>query len=542
MTFFRIGIVHRYKNVYSMKIKLLLAVLSYTNVILGQQNALTRVATIANVESVKISDENGTMLVSPLYDETTVLHNPLNGWVMYAGRTAEPSYWDKEYYVSDIGTSVKVKGYASAGYIRTSWSSLNPADGVYAWRNPNSQIGRLINGAKERGLPIAFRIVVDGRDQGMNTPRFVFDAGAQYYIENSSFPDRLTPIPQDPIFKKYYAKFIEAFAQDFNNPDEVAFIDAYGFGKWGEAHNVVYADPKYATAEDTEIWKEEVLEWVTDLYTKNFTHIPLIINYHRLIGHPESWGEPHKNSEKLLEIAINKGYSLRQDAFGMTDYYQAWEKMFADKWRFKRPILMEGGWITAGAHRYWLDSSKNYRKDYPEDVRQGEFDTAADAHVNMMDFRAGDTDSWFEKAFPLVQRFVSEGGYRLYPDQVYLPTIVKSGKEISISHRWQNMGWGYLPNNIPQWNFKYEVAFALLDEAGKAKKVFFDQDSEPADWLKGSPVNYIYSTRIDVPVGRYFWAVAIIDTTRENRPAIQLAVKGDMTPEGWLKLTNTDVK
>src|SRR5690606_1619826 len=100
----------------------------------------------------------------------------------------------------------------------------------------------------------------------------------------------------------------------------------------------------------------------------------------------------------------------------------------------------------------------------------------------------------------------------------------------------------YLPNNIPQWNFKYKVAFALLDEAGKAKKVFVDQDSEPADWLKGSPVNYIYSTRIDVPVGRYFWAVAIIDTTRENRPAIQLAVKGETTPEGWLKLTNTDVK
>src|SRR5690606_13265165 len=117
-------------------------------------------------------------LVTTKYNRSTVLHNPLNGWVMYAGRTAEPTYWDQEYYVPDLGKRVKAIDYASACYLRTSWSSLNPADGVYAWRDPSTQIARLINGAKERGVPIAFRIVVDGRDQGMNTPQFVFDAGA----------------------------------------------------------------------------------------------------------------------------------------------------------------------------------------------------------------------------------------------------------------------------------------------------------------------------------------------------------------------------
>ncbi|WAC39550.1 hypothetical protein [Pedobacter sp. SL55] len=151
----------------------------------------------------KINDiKGGTALVQPKYDSTTVLRNPLNGWVMYAARNADETYWDTEFFVPALGRKVKAIDYASACYIRTSWSSLNPQDGVYAWDNPNSKIAKLIKGAEKRGLPLAFRIVVDGRDQGQNTPKFVFDAGAKFYLENPENPNRQTPYPQDPIFRK----------------------------------------------------------------------------------------------------------------------------------------------------------------------------------------------------------------------------------------------------------------------------------------------------------------------------------------------------
>ncbi|WP_437918171.1 DUF4832 domain-containing protein [Sphingobacterium sp. LRF_L2] len=488
-------------------------------------------------------NKNNNTLVKPKYNRNSVFRNPLNGWVMYGGRTDNASYWDTEYYVPDLGKKVKVSDYASACYVRTSWASLNPSDGVYAWDDPNSQIGKLIKGAEERGLPIAFRIVVDGRDQGMNTPQFVFDAGAKYYLENASFPTRITPIPQDPIFQQYYTKFIEAFAAKFNDPDRTSFIDAYGLGKWGEAHNVIYEDPNTSNGSNTETLKEQVLNWVTDLYARTFTKVPLVINYHRVIGHPTSWGAANPNSDKLLTMAINKGYSLRQDAFGMTDYYQTWEKQFAKTWNFKRPIIMEGGWITTGTHRYWTDSSGKYREGHPEDVRDGEFDASAEAHVNMMDFRAGgETRSWFENSFNLVQRFVSEGGYRLYPDRIYLPEKLNKGAQTIITHRWRNMGWGYCPNNIPQWNFKYKVAFALLDADNKVQQVFVDRDSEPSNWLKDNPISYDFTTTVDVPAGTYSWAVAIVDTTRENQPGIKIAVNEDITAEGWVKLLNVEIQ
>nr|WP_199117558.1 DUF4832 domain-containing protein [Pedobacter sp. ASV28] len=490
----------------------------------------------------QVENKVGKILIEPKYDSVSVLRNPLNGWVMYAARSADESYWDTEYFVPEFNKKVKAIDYASACYLRTSWSSLNPKDGVYAWNDPKSKIGKLIKGAQKRGLPIAFRIVVDGRDQGQNTPQFVFDAGAKYYVENPEKPDRQTPYPQDPVFRKYYTKFIEAFAKEFNDPDRASFIDAYGLGKWGEAHHVVYEDPKTTTSENIEKLKEEVLDWVTDLYARTFTKVPLVINYHRLVGHPESWAPANPNSERLLEKAIAKGYSLRHDAFGMTGYYQQWEKDFAKKWNFKRPVIMEGGWITSRTHRYWIDPSGKYREGHAEDVRKGEYEASAEAHVNMMDFRSGDTDSWFEKAFPLVRGFISEGGYRLYPDQINLPNQMKSRETAVITHRWNNMGWGYFPNNIPQWNYKYKVAFALLDEENKARQIFVDKESEPSNWLKDNPVSYDLKTTVDLPRGNYSWAVAIVDTTNENQPAIKLAVEGVATVDGWIRLNDLQVQ
>ena len=77
-----------------------------------------------------------TLNFSP--DTTTVLRNPLNGWVMYLGRNWDENFWDTQGYdtmrVSETQT-VKVSDYASTCYIRTSWSSLEPKEGDYVWND-----------------------------------------------------------------------------------------------------------------------------------------------------------------------------------------------------------------------------------------------------------------------------------------------------------------------------------------------------------------------------------------------------------------------
>ena len=154
---------------------------------------------------------------------------------------------------------------------------------------------------------------------------------------------------------------------------------------------------------------------------------------------------------------------------------------------------MEGGWITGAHHRYWIDPSGEYRQGHAIDVREGEYRASREAHVNMMDFRINDeTRSWFQEAFPLVKKFIAEGGYRLYPDMISIPLSASRGQKVSITHRWNNLGWGYCPTNIPQWNQRYKVGFALLDSSTlEPVKVWADKNTRLDLWLKGSPLQSI---------------------------------------------------
>lgn len=494
----------------------------------------------------------GNVSVNIVVDKTSVIKNPLTGWVMYGSAKDDPSYWDSKYFVPDLGKSVKASDYASACYIRTGWSKFNPSDNVYVWNQPDSELYKMIKGAEERNLPIAFRIVVDGRDQGMNTPKFVFDAGAEIYLENEKYPDRITAYPTDPVFRKYYEKFVQAFAEEFNDPKKTAFIDAYGLGKWGEGHSVIY-EPGGRASEKTAGYANETMEWITALYSKYFTKVPLVINYHRHIGYSTSEGRnPSPDSDKRMQIALDNGYCVRSDAFGMNNIswgYGDWERKFAARANELRiPILMEGGWLV-NSSSYWNDD-KGYRKDHPEDVRQGEFEASQEARVNMMDFRVGEIESWFTKAFPLVQRFVEEGGYRLYPKVATIPISASSGDEVEVTSTWMNLGWGVCPVNLKQWNQKYKIAAALLDmQTGKPLKVYLNEDSDLSSIVKGNPVGYTQKIKLrGVSIGAYTWALGIVDVTDvspDGLPEIglRLAVSKNMqTEDGWVKLKEIIIK
>ena len=468
-------------------------------------------------------------------DKTNMIPNPLSGWVVYGNESVALDFWNRydRIYVPEKGATIKISDYSRTLYVRTHWSTLNPSEGVYGW-DTNDGLKRLIQGAVDRGMRLSFRVVVDSRDRSEEaTPKFVFDAGAKYYTDRGL----RSPYPDDPVFQEKYEKFVEAFAKQYNNPDIVEFIDGYGLGKWGEAHTMKYLNPDN---------RATVFDWITDLYAKHFTKVPLVINYHRWMGAGIDWAGQDKydeESERLLNSACKKGYSLRHDAFGMREYYGIWERKYVKPWIYHRPIIFEGGWIV-GKHPYQNDPS-GYRRDI--DVRIGEFEDAKEAHVNMMDFRIGDeTKSWFKDAFPLVERFIKEGGYRLYPDSVVVPALVKSGEKIKISHRWNNLGWGYCPTNIPQWNQKYKVAFALLDSNEKVVYSYVDEQTDLSTWLKGFPTTYVFTPKLNrVAKGNYMWAVGLVDTTKGNgsdTKGLNIAVKENLTAGGWLKLRAVEVK
>ena len=471
-------------------------------------------------------------------DTETVLRNPLNGWVMYLRRDWDENFWQTYGYdampTSDGGT-VKVSDYANTAYVRTSWVSFEPEEGKYVWQDPDSRLGKLFRSILDRGMKLSFRIVVDGRDQRQNTPDYVFDAGAEYFTSKVGNRTVRSPYPDDPVFQEKYSRFIEALAAEYNDIDKVDFIDAYGLGKWGEGHSLIYKDPTK---------NSEVMEWITSLYARTFTHVPLVINYHRLLGEPskDGWGPVSEVSQRLIEQAIANGYSLRHDAFGMTGYYQEWEENFAAEWNFRRPIILEGGWITAAHHRYWKDPCGEYREGHSEDVRKGEFKAAEKARVNMMDLRVNDeVRSWFGLEFDLVKRFVAEGGYRLYPAWVKAPS--KASGSVKVSYEWRNLGWGYCPVNIPQWNWRYTVGFALLDASGEPVRKWASDETDLSTWIKGN--GYEYSQVLDlagVAPGEYTLATGLVDRQNGLEPGLDVAADPSLKCGKWVKVKNIKIK
>ena len=102
-------------------------------------------------------------------------------------------------------------------------------------------IKALIQGALDRGLKLAFRVYIDGQDNIHNgTPDFVREAGAKGYAVHKLWDpanenNNWTPYADDPVFQEKFGNFIRAFAKEFDNPEQVDFIDAYNLGWWGEA-------------------------------------------------------------------------------------------------------------------------------------------------------------------------------------------------------------------------------------------------------------------------------------------------------------------
>lgn len=486
----------------------------------------------------------------------TKLINPMQGWVVYGG-LGDGLIENLEEEYSNFETSEGIDNvflYGGTMYVRGAWSDFEPDEGKYIWDESiwNEQHDTITakryrmmrDIAKKYGMKLAFTFVVDSRDKHYNfTPEYVRAAGCKTYDVTTGSWTGWSPYPDDPVFQEKYEKFLTAFAEKFNDPKITQFVSGFGLGKWGETHSLIYS-----TGDATP--RQAVTDWISSLMARLFTRVPIVINYHRCIMSTSETADDNSEalnaSEQLIDECVNKGFSLRHDAFGMKQYYKDWERSIATKYRYIRPIIMEGGWVEA-SHGSSItgDGYANFAE-----VRQGEYAEGKGANVNMMDLRyssdvnSGETHSWFNSAFSLVKDFIAEGGYRLYPDKISAPRTASANGNVSFVHRWSNLGWGYCPTNIPQWNQKYKVCFALLDKnTGEPLYRFVDPVPEISDWVKGSPKTYTTTFSLDnVAPGEYTWGVGIVDTTDNNEIGILISARDEyQTKDGWVKICDVTV-
>ena len=496
------------------------------------------------------SQDESAVVVNVVPDRSANLRNPLCGWMLYSGLGdgLSDSFWeDYDDFQSSEG-KVKVSDYANILLIRAVWSQLNPEEGVYVWQETcNTKSAQrfryLVNGAKERGMKLAFGFSVDSRDKHENsTPDWVrLKPGIKGFSTTTGSVQVWSPYPDCPVFQACYEQFVKDFAAQMNDHEVVDVIEGVGLGKWGEYHSCMYSTGDMSP-------REPVFDWVCDLFMKYFTEVPVHMNYHRWIGTGKEWDGSNydPDSERLINKAISKGFILGSGAFGMHTYYSTWEKNFVASHRYEVPVTCEGGWVKSS---HGSSIKNDGYADYAA-VRRGEFDDARHACANTMDLRynsnlsVGETHSWFNDAFDLVKQFIADGAYRLYPDRLVLPETASVGDEVTISHRWSNLGYAYCPTNINAWKNIYKVAFALLDpQTEESVAIYVDEDAHPHEWIKGRPVSYTFKTVLsDIRSGKYTWAVGIIDIECDNKIGIRISAKNNVAESGWLKLCDIKVQ
>ncbi|MEO7587917.1 MAG: hypothetical protein ABIS84_07795, partial [Arachnia sp.] len=358
-------------------------------------------------------------------------------------------------------------------------------------------------GAKDRGIKLAFRIVPDSQDVHMQaTPQFVFDAGATGYATDSNNAFK-TPFVTDPVFRAKFNAFIAAFGQEYNDSSVVDYIDANGLGWWGEMSSVRNGQTR------------EVLEWITGQYAKAFPDVMLAMNY------PSGFAKADQDA-----MIAKYDLAIRRDGLGSTQWMnEAQKQEIAQKFLEGAAIIGENCYQNMTTRLTSCDDS--FKKPTMAGMLQRVIDDAKKVRANTMDLRwpATDVPLWLDAHRPVWNDFALNGGYRLAPKSVAVPTDAMVDLAFPISQTWVNGGVGRLPNSTGGWHDKYRVAYSLLNEAGTVVDQAVDMATNPGDWVKGMDYNRKFWAKFsNAAPGTYTLAVAIVDTSTGNEPAISLAI------------------
>lgn len=482
------------------------------------------------ISSARVNAAETTFV--PTEKTTGIVKNPGMGWVLYCdafGQMTNASFpnYDKGVFYPDLfwqtfdncGATAK----ANTFYLRAPWSFYEPSEGQYAWNDTSSNFHALVQGALDRGLRLAFRVYIDSQDSYQQaTPQYVKNAGAKGYTNTF-----WTPYANDAVFLSKFKTFIAAFGAKYNDSSKVDFIDAMGLGAWGEGHNI-----RYDTTQ-TGPNLNYVLDNISSAYKAAFPGV--------LLG-----GQQGGSMASYAESAAlsNKYDILRRDSIGMSQYFTSSDKAYYADMVARRgiPLFSENGW-NYFAHDFAGYMSKNGNPfSNIRDMLVYCLNDAKEARANTFDLRVPEDAIEWMKNVDLVDDFIVNGGYRLVPVSFTFLDAINSNSYITIKNTWKNTGIGRMPNNRPEWNYKYKVAFALLDKVTEQPVYTSVTNIDPSDWLKGT--NYEYDSYIsfgNIPNGTYDFAYAIVDTTNGNKPDINLAITNAKASTGWYKIGSTTV-
>ena len=445
-----------------------------------------------------------TNTVSATFTPDTMTHirNPYMGWTLYSLGIQKLDSADTYWKLQDEAA----RKYADVYYIRWPWAAFEPEEGKYAW-NYDENFKALIQGALDRGLRLAFRVIANGRDcakQGI--PEYVFKAGAEHFIDS---PGHKNAYPDDPVFLDKYTKFIKAFGEEFNDPTRVDFIDCYGLGWWGEEHNVKWKNKENRNASHDRIVRA---------YAEAFDKVITVVNY----------GVRNEHEQKVVFDEL--GFSPRRDGYVSEWFpksqYKGFTSYFPDKVLIAEACYRGNNYDIAKQENGKWPTWQVYYKEL--------VDEALKTHVNYLDMRTPiESKRLLTENLNDVQRFISKGGYRIYPQKV--DGSIKDGK-LTMNHTWKNIGVGVLPNNNVALGYKYKVAFALFDKNNGIVSKWYSDKVEVSKLVGDTAISVTEEFEMKhISASDYKLGIGITNTCENDSKDITLSVENpEIIKDEWV--------
>ncbi len=447
---------------------------------------------VANTKEQHSSYQDNRIIVVPSISARAIV-NPGKGWVIYGSVKNQPS---------------EVLDIATVGYVRYSWSKLEPEEGLYQWE----VIDNDIKAWKEAGKKFAFGVMCASTHSSnfWVSPKWVFDAGAKYdsfelkdpKLNTTGTPgSKLVPVFDDPVFIKKMENFIKALAARYDGNPNIAFIDIRSYGNWGEGHMYPFGKPDISI----EKYKEHI-QIHRDAFHKTLLQLPTGPNY----------------NGSIYDWAVSIGVGLRRDGIcGNSDGGELTRcngKMASVFEFFGNYEMMEklGWWYGKKDDQnrgFTLESCIEKGKPTYCDLSRG-----GESGLNLL-----------KKEPDLIRKLTNRLGYHFVLSKAVLPSVLSKNKENRISVTWENKG--VAPIYIPA-----KVAYALISSDGQIVKSCEATASTPEGWESDHAVTNEDKLNFrDVKTGKYILAVGILQPNDGKRPSIKIGVELKNT-SGWYEL------
>jgi len=262
------------------------------------------------------------------YDDEKLCNNPDKGWYVH--------YYDN--YIKSLCTKYEPNDtfedfpMMDHVYLRLAWGYLEPKEGEFDWH----VVDRVIDPWVAAGKKVSFRISckeVAMQLDGYATPKWVFDAGAKYEVMPNGM---IEPEYSDPIFLEKLDNFHRAFAQRYDNREEVIYVDVGSYGDWGEGHCC------HSSKKD---WPIDTLIKHIDIHLKNYKHTQVVIS-DDVIGSRND----QEGCDRLLDYIADNGVTFRDDSVCVQWFVERFgydtlrsHSLFDRVWR-KCPTVLENAY------------------------------------------------------------------------------------------------------------------------------------------------------------------------------------------------------